>query len=114
MALIPPPPPTEPIARAAVRSLFDGIHQELVRRAAAHKSGFALVWRSGTHSAAEFFAEAGTEAGLFMQVAGANVAHIAAVAVMIGKTLHDYILPVDYTPPVPYTIHEDGTVTINQ
>lgn len=113
MALIPPPPPTEPIARAAVRFLFDGIHQELLRRAAIHKNGFALVWRSGTHSAAEFFAEAGTEAGLFMQVAGANVAHIAAVAVMIGKTLHDYILPEDYMPPQPYTIHDDGTVTLD-
>lgn len=113
MALTPPPPPSEPIARAAVRSLFDGIHQELLRRAAVHKNGFALVWRSGTHSAAEFFAEAGTEAGLFMQVAGANVAHIAAVAVMIGKTLHDYLQPEDYVPPLAYTAHADGTITIN-
>jgi hypothetical protein len=113
MALIPPPPPSEPIARTAVRTLFDGIHQELVRRAAVHKSGFALVWRSGTHSAAEFFAEAGTEAVLFMQIAGANLQHIAAVAVMIGKTLHDYLLPEDYVPPLPYTAHPDGTITIN-
>jgi hypothetical protein len=22
--------------------------------------------------------------------------------------------PEEYTPPVPYTIHEDGTITINQ
>ncbi len=113
MALIPPPPPTEPVARTAVRSLFESVHQELVRRSNIHKAGFALVWRSGTHSAAQFFEEAGPDGGLFMQIAGTNVAHIATVAAMIGKTLHDYLHPDDYVPPRPYTINEDGTVTLN-
>lgn len=48
-----------------------------------------------------------------MQIAGTNVAHIATVAAMIGKTLHDYLHPDDYVPPRPYTINEDGTVTLN-
>jgi hypothetical protein len=32
---------------------------------------------------------------------------------MIGKALADYLAPEDYTPPVPYTIHDDGNVTID-
>jgi hypothetical protein len=115
MPLTPPAePPAEPPARVAVRKLFLTPHEELTRRAAIHREGFALVWRSGTHSAAEYFAEAGTDGALFMEIAGTNVQHIAMVATMIGKTLHDYLAPEDYTPPVSYTIHEDGTITINQ
>ena len=115
MALTPPAqPPPEPPARTAVRKLFLTPDEELQRRAAIHREGFALVWRSGTHSAAEYFEEAGTDGGLFMQIAGTNVAHIATVAAMIGKTLHDYLQPADYVPPQAYTIHEDGTVTIDE
>jgi hypothetical protein len=113
MPLTPPEEPTEPTARTAVRKLFLTPHEELTRRAAIHREGFALVWRSGTHSAAEYFAEAGTDGALFMEIAGTNVVHIAAVASMIGKTLADYLAPEDYTPPVPYTVHQDGTITIN-
>jgi hypothetical protein len=113
MPLTPPEPLTEPTARAAVRKLFLTPDEELVRRAAVHREGFALVWRSGTHSAEEYFEEAGTDGGLFMQIAGTNVQHIATVAAMIGKTLHDYLLPEDYVPPRPYTLNEDGTVTVN-
>jgi hypothetical protein len=114
MALTPPAqPPPEPPARVAVRKLFLTPDEELHRRAAIHREGFALVWRSGTHTAAAFFSEAGTQGVLFMQVAGTNVAHIASVAVMIGKTLHDYLQPEDYVPPLAYSAHADGTITIN-
>lgn len=47
-----------------------------------------------------------------MQIAGTNVAHIAAVAQMIGKTLHDYLLPVDYVPPRGYSV-SGGVVTLD-
>jgi len=114
MALTPPAqPPPEPPARVAVRKLFLTPDEELHRRAAIHREGFALVWRSGTHSAAEYFEEAGTDGALFMEIAGTNVQHIAMVATMIGKALHDYLLPEDYVPPRPYTINDDGTVTID-
>ena len=89
------------------------VHLELVRRAAVHKEGFRMVWRSGVYSAAEFFAEAGAKGGKFMEVAYANVLHIKAVAESIGQTLEDYLLPEDYTPPVPYTI-VSGVVILQQ
>ena len=113
MSLTAPPEPTEPTARTAVRKLFLTPHEQLVHLSDIHRDGFASVWRSGTHTAAEFFAEAGPQGALFMQIAGTNVAHIAAIAGMIGKTLHDYLQPGDYVPPQPYTIHGDGTITIN-
>lgn len=113
MSLTAPPEPTEPTARTAVRKLFLTPHEELQRRAAIHRDGFTAVWRSGTHTAAEFFAEAGTQGALFMQIAGTNVTHIATVAQMIGKTLHDYLQPEDYVPPHAYTAHADGTITLS-
>ena len=113
MSLTAPPEPTEPTARTAVRKLFLTPHEQLVHLSDIHRDGFASVWRSGTHTAAEFFAEAGTQGVLFMQVAGTNVAHIAAVANMIGRTLHDYLQPEDYVPPLAYTAHADGTITLS-
>lgn len=66
---------------------------------------------SGTHTPEEFFAEAGDQGELFMQVAGTNVQHIATVASMIGKTLGDYLQPVDYSPPRQYTV-SGGVITL--
>lgn len=113
MPLDPPAEPTEPAARAAVRQLFLTPDEELQRRAAVHKPSFAKVWMSGTHTAAEFFAEAGTQGVLFMTVAGLNIQQMAEAAALIGKTLHDYLQPEDYVPPLAYTAHADGTITIN-
>jgi hypothetical protein len=112
--LIPPPAPDDPPARAAVRRIFSETAEELQRRIAMHQRIFPLVWSSNDYTPAEFFEEAGTQAVKFMQIAGENVEHIAALAAIDGKTLNDFLDPSEYTPPVPYTPHPDGTITINQ
>jgi hypothetical protein len=78
-----------------------------------HQRIFPLVWTSDDYTPTEFFAEAGTQAVKFMRIAGENVEHIAALAAIDGKTLHDFLDPSEYTPPRAYTVHSDGTITIN-
>jgi hypothetical protein len=78
-----------------------------------HQRIFPLVWSSNDYTPVEFFAEAGTQAVKFMQIAGENVEHIAALAAIDGKTLNDFLDPSEYMPPVAYTVHEDGTITLH-
>jgi hypothetical protein len=78
-----------------------------------HQRIFPLVWLSNDYTPAEFFTEAGTQGVKFMQIAGENVEHIAALAAIDGKTLNDFLDPSEYMPPVAYTANPDGTITLN-
>lgn len=77
-----------------------------------HQRIFPLVWSSNEYTPEEFFAEAGTQAVKFMQIAGENVEHIAALAAIDGKELNDFLSPSEYVPPLPYTANPDGTITL--
>ena len=111
--LTPPPVPTDPPARAAVRRIFSETAEELQRRIAMHQRIFPLVWSSNEYTPDEFFAEAGTQAVKFMQIAGENVEHIQALAAIDGKALNDFLSPSEYVPPLPYTVNQDGSITLN-
>jgi hypothetical protein len=78
-----------------------------------HQSLFPQIWFSDEYSPAEFFAEAAEQGVKFMQIAGENVGHAERLAIIDGKTLDDFLDPSEYTPPLSYTVHQNGTVTIN-
>lgn len=112
--LNPPPYPADPPARSAVRVIFSEIANELQRRIALHQNAFQKVWGEGNgYTAQEFFDECGDQGEKFLQIAGANVTHIAALAVIDGKTLNDLIDPSEYIPPVAYTV-DGGVVTLSE
>ena len=110
--LTPPPPPADPSARVAVRVIFQEVSYELQRRIALHQNLFQKVWGANGYTPQEFFDECGAQGEKFLAIAGANVAHIAALAVIDGKTLNDFLDPSEYMPPVAYTANPDGTITI--
>lgn len=111
--LTPPAPPADPAARVAVRIIFQEVSYELQRRIALHQNLFQKVWHSNEYTPQEFFDECGAQGAKFLAIAGANVEHIAALAVIDGKTINDLIDPSEYVPPQSYTINPDGSVTLN-
>ena len=109
-----PPQPADPAARAAVRTIFQEVSYELQRRIALHQNLFQKVWgQSNEYTPQEFFDECGPQGEKFLAIAGANVEHIASLAVIDGKTLNDLIDPSEYVPPVSYSINQDGSVTLS-
>ena len=111
--LTPPPPPADPSARVAVRNIFQEVSYELQRRIALHQNLFQKGWGANGYTPQEFFDECGAQGEKFLAIAGANVAHIAALAVIDGKTLNDLIDPSEYIPPVAYTV-SGGVVTLSE
>ena len=112
--LTPPPHPHDPPARASVRLIFSRCAEELQRRIALHQNLFQKVWgQFNEYTPQQFFDECGPQGEKFLAIAGANVAHIAALAVIDGKTLNDLIDPSEYIPPVAYTV-SGGVVTLSE
>ena len=111
--LTPPPPPADPAAQVAARTIFQEVSYELQRRIALHQNLFQKVWHSTDYTPQQFFDECGAQGAKFLAIAGANVEHIASLAVIDGKTLNDLIDPSEYTPPVSYSINQDGTITLS-
>jgi hypothetical protein len=97
----------------AARTIFQEVSYELQRRIALHQNLFQKVWHSTDYTPQQFFDECGEQGAKFLAIAGANVAHIAALAVIDGKTLNDLIDPSEYTPPVSYSINQDVSVTLS-
>ena len=111
----PPPPPEETPAERAVRESFSETAEEKERRIAFHQRTFQRVWgENNGYTPAQFFAAAGPQGVRFMQIGGASKDHLAALAAIEGKTLDDYLSPEEYDPPLPYTAHPDGTITIDE
>ncbi len=64
---------------------------------------FRRIWHEGR--TAQRLAVMGTRARAAFE------AHAAAVQFLLTVGVH--LDPADYTPPVPYTVHADGTITLD-
>ncbi len=93
-------------------NLLNTMNAEAERRVGVHKDAFNAFWNSNEATPQEIADKMGTNAGKFFALASQNVTHISACAQIAGKSLSDYLQPVDYLPPHPVTVHQDGTVTI--
>lgn len=110
--MITPPPPIDPPARAAVRVAFTSIIDEMDHRIDIHRRLYHLVWNCPDYTPQEFFDECGDQGAKFLEIAGANLDHIAILAAIDDKTLNDLIDPSEYIPPVAYTV-SGGVVTLS-
>ena len=104
MNLIEPPSYT-PAQQALFQIQY--LHADALRQLAdATKRVFATMWHNPEVSRAEMAAALGTNA------ASAFATHAATVAYLLGRDA-SLLSPEDYTPPQAYTLHEDGTLTLN-
>jgi|GEM_PF-3348497 len=113
--LIDSPKPEPTSAELAAQSVVDAVNGEITRRVNIHKVCWETIWtneRPGATPAA-VLAALEKKAGLIFEFASENIDHIDRIARMVGKTRADFITDEDCVPPMAFTVHADGTVTIN-
>lgn len=54
----------------------------------------------------------GTGAGLWLNAARENVSHLHRLALLVGKTVADYLPEEMLNPPRTFVEHDNGTVTL--
>jgi hypothetical protein len=112
MNLIDLPEPTpRSTAEIIAENMLAGLNATLSQRIDDHRKSFRAFWNSPA-TPDEILAAMGANAGKLLAAAGENVEHIATLAAIAGKTLHDFLAPENYVPRRAITIAEDGTGTL--
>lgn len=113
--LIDTPKPMPTSAELAAQSVVDAVNNEITRRVNVHKVCWDTIWKNEREGAspAAVLAALGTKAVLVFSFASENLDHIDRCARLVGKTRADFIADADCIPPLPYTPHADGTITLD-
>lgn len=108
------PPPEKTAAEKIADSIVETLNGEIKHRVEVHKQLVDVLWHDERATPDAILAALGTKAKLLFQVSAANKAHLTTLAALVGKSIDDF-LPAEYqTPPLAFTIHNDGTVTIDR
>jgi hypothetical protein len=104
-----------PVVQLAAQTIINNVNAEMDHLVNLHRDSFNSIWRNPSDGATPdaILAALGIHAGLIFALAGENLDHIARCAQAIGKQRSDFIDDADCTPPAAYTIHPDGTITLN-
>ncbi len=107
------PEPTA--AELAAQSVVDAVNAEIVHRVKVHETCWQTIWENQREGAtpAAVLAALGTRAALIFAFASENIDHIDRIAKLVGKTRADFIGDADCIPPLAFTVHQDGRVTLN-
>lgn len=107
------PVPTN--AELAAQSVIDAVNNEITRRVNVHKVCWTTIWHNEREGAtpSAVLAALGTRAALVFAFASENLEHIDRCAQIVGKTRADFISDADCIPPLAYTAHADGTITLD-
>lgn len=107
------PVPTS--AELAAQSVVDAVNSEITRRVNIHTVCWNTIWKNEREGAtpAAVLAALGSKAVLVFSFASENLDHIDRCARLVGKTRADFIPDADCIPPLPYTAHADGTITLD-
>lgn len=109
--IIPPAEiPVEDPAAVYARQIIQTMTQGAEALLAAHQRAYHMLWKSADATPARILEEMGKRA------AEAFVRGGDTVGFLLGQHTGRPIAQMqasDYQPPVPYTIHEDGTVTLD-
>lgn len=113
--LIDTPKPAPTTAELAAQSVVDAVNGEITRRVNIHKVCWETIWKNERPGAtpAAVLAALGTKAALVFAFASENLDHIDRCAQIVGKTRADFIPDSDCIPPLAYTVHADGTITLD-
>jgi hypothetical protein len=112
--LIPQPETPAPApAKVVADTLVDGVNAQLATRVAALKNLWETLWENPRATPAEILAELGPRGGLVLLAGSLAVDDLEACAAAAGTTATALLGDDKYlTTPVPITVGEDGTVTL--
>ena len=107
--LVAPADPKEEPAALYARKILQNMALAAEMLLKCHQEGFAMLWHSQDATPQEIFDHLGEEAANVMLYSSDAVRLMLGVAT--GRQFVD-MQPSEYTPPVPYTINQNGTVTV--
>jgi|GEM_PF-5226296 len=94
-----PQPTPVPHAQTAATTILANLNDMLRRRVADHIEGYHRFWDDPAATPDEIITALGdANAKLLLATSRANLAHLTALAALVGKTLNDVIPPAFYEP----------------
>ena len=106
----PIPQPTQ--AQLAADELLRKVRSELDRRAGEHIDGWRAFWEQSGAEPQDIADAMNGDAVRWFSLGRKNLEHIAAYAVMVGKTLDDYVPTKYQSSPQTVTFLANGYVQI--
>lgn len=103
--------PTEAPDERAAREILQRMTQAGVDFVDSHQWCFERLWHSSDATPQQILAKIGPRALELFQRGGDGVQFI--LGVHNGRPIAS-MEPEEYTPPLPYTAHQDGSITINE
>jgi len=100
----------KPEAQKLADHMLHTLNATLAERVHDHKRFYAKFWRA-SETPDNLLVAMGVNAGVLLTAAQENLEHISRLAAIVGDTLHDYILPVEYEPKRAFIV-TDGVVTL--
>lgn len=102
--------PTEAPDERAAREILQRMTQAGIDFVESHQWCFQRLWNSPEVSPEEILAKIGSRALELFQRGGDGVAFV--LGVHNGRPIAT-MAPEEYTPPRPYTVHQDGSITLD-
>lgn len=106
-----PPPPQEPDRVLVARHLKASINVELQRRIENHYAGYRSFWDAPC-TPDEVLAELGTDARAVIEASRANLRNLHELALLVGKTLLDFMPAENWMPRREFILNADGSATL--
>ena len=106
------PIPAPSQAQLAAAELLNKVNSEIARRAGEHIDGWRAIWEHPEATAAEIAQQMNGDAERFFRLAESNLQAIAAMALIVGRPVTDFV-PAKYTQrPQAVTYIGNGYVRI--
>ena len=112
MSFINIPDTTIPASQVVATRLLQQLNEQLENRVNIHKGSFYDFWQNSEATPDSILADMGTAAGLWLEAARENVSHLHRLALLVGKTVADYLPEEMLNPPRTFVEHDNGTVTL--
>jgi len=113
--IVPPVVETKTQAQFVSENLITGANSALNVRIENFKVMWSMLWENDRATPADILAALGTKAKSLFVAAGLARQDMTSIATVLGTTPEAMLGDAKYlTPKVPVTIHDDGTVTLQQ
>jgi hypothetical protein len=112
MSFIDIPDTTIPTSQVVAKRLLQQLNEQLESRVNMHKGAWFDFWQNNEATPDDILENMGTSAALWLNAARENVTHLHRLALLVGKTVADYLPPEMLNPTRTFVEHPNGTVTL--
>jgi hypothetical protein len=112
MSFIDIPDTTIPTSQLVAKRLLQQLNEQLESRVSIHKGAWFDFWQNSTATPDDILENMGPSAALWLNAARENVTHLHRLALLVGKTVADYLPPEMLESQRAFVEHPNGTVTL--